>query len=135
MGGLSLGLVLTLVLVVSLGIYNRLSPKKKKKKPKTQKASHCRWNLKKSQPLPVIFMFPMPSNILLKDFFFLYHVFLPSTHFKFNSSLFRSLKSKYTFSLFKLSSFTLLASSSLFKLSSFNIFLSVFMPSTPVCKC
>ena len=88
--------------------------------------------IKKIQPLSVIFMFPTSSNILLKDFFFLYHVFLvPSTHFRFNSSFFRSLKSKYTLSIqaFKFHAFSLFLSVQAFKFQHLPLCVHAFNPS------
>ena len=85
--------------------------------------------IKKIQPLSVIFMFPTSSNILLKDFFFLYHVFLvPSTHlghFRFNSSIFRSL----SIQAFKFHAFSLFLSVQAFKFQHLPLCVHAFNPS------
>ena len=100
--------------------------------PKLKKPAFCRWNYKKKSATVSHLYVSTSSNILLKEFFFLYHVFLvPSTHFRFNSSFFRSLKSKYTLSIqaFKFHAFSLFLSVQAFKFQHLPLCVHAFNPS------
>ena len=83
--------------------------------PKLRKPAILPLELKKSQPVSHFYVFQVIQYFIKSFFFSFFFSRLPSTHLKFNSSLFRCLKSKHTFSLFKLSSFNLFLSFQAFK--------------------